>query len=210
MTPMTEILTRVFFALVVADGTHQAVMCREVAEGLREIYPDGQVPASEVILVEELFLIRITSFKMEQLLGNNGMYFLRGEKAMVVIHPAMASTMRNRERFKKTWNCLAWRHGVAGLQPSREKALAKAANQANQANGVTTTTAPSVVTKNGSGNGAAISRTPVAAPPKPAAHSLPPNAGPLVVPAAIPGGPMGTGKVTRESFLRPVKEAVAV
>ncbi len=185
MTPIIEIMTRIIVTLAVEAGTHPALMCAEVAEGLKEIYPDGQVSAAEIILVEELFLIRIMSYRMEQLLGHTGMFIRRGARGETTLpHPAMAQTLRNRDRFKKTWNGLAWRHGVAGLQPSREKALAKAANAgATPSNGTQSKAqpaAPSIATQDKAGNGAATSRTPLASPAKPAGETPAPlSSGPL-------------------------------
>ena len=203
MTSIAEILSRITVTLVVENETMAADLCREVAKGLREIYPDGQVPAAEAILAEELFLIRITSHRMEHFLGVKGMFIQRAGNAVPVLHPAMAATMKNRERYKKIWNNLAWRHGVAGLQPSREKALAKAAQSAAQ-----TASQPVAAPKPVAATPASVARKPLA--PVPPAANVPPNVGPLVKPDVVAGFVNGPGKVTRESLLRPGKVAVAV
>ncbi len=187
MTPIAEIMTRMLASFLADKDTMAATLCREVATGLMEIYPDGMVPASEIILVEELFLIRITSHLIENLLGSKGMFYRRNEVSAGVIHPALATTMKNRERYKKTWNNLAWRHGVAGLQPSREKALAKAANAAGR-----------------------TQEPPHSAPLRASLQTPPPNVGPLVKPDVVAGFVNGSGKVTREDLLRAGKAAVAV
>ncbi len=197
MTPITEILARMLAAFAVDKDSALARMCGEVATGLKEIYPDGQVPPGEAILVEELFLIRITSSQMETLLGAKGMFIRRGDSATLVVHPALATTMRNRERFKKTWNCLAWRHGAKGLQPSREKALAKAANSGVGA--ATSTRA------NHAHHADGVTMTSLRA-----SLQTMPNVGPLVKPDVVSGIANGPGTLTRADLLRPVKAAVAV
>ena len=203
MTTIAEILSRITVTLMVENETMAADLCREVAKGLREIYPDGHVPAAEAILAEELFLIRITSHKMEHYLGIKGLFMQRGENSAPVLHPAMATTMKNRERYKKIWNNLAWRHGVAGLQPSREKALAKLAQGSAQP-----APQPVAAPKPVAVPPASVARMPVV--PAPSAANVPPNVGPLVNPDVVARIVNGSGKVTREDFLRPGKVAVAV